>query len=202
MQSTEGRAALIHALCHIEFNAVNLALDVVWRFDGLPEAFYRDWIAVAAEEAKHFLLLSAHLRTFGHDYGNFSAHDGLWQMADKTRHDVLARIALVPRTLEARGLDASPLVRAKLAGAGDMAGAAIIDEILADEIGHVAIGNHWYRWLCAERGIAPIATYARLAAEYDAPRQKGPFNLTARRAAGFDETELAALCAPTNLVTP
>ena len=194
--SRTGRAALIHALSHIEFNAINLALDAVWRFANLPAAFYRDWASVAREEAKHFLLLTAHLNMLGHEYGDFPAHDGLWEMAQKTRHDVLARIALVPRTLEARGLDASPAVRAKLAAAGDDAGAAIIDVILADEIGHVAIGNRWYRWLCSERGLDPHATYARLALEYDAPIPRGPFNLRARLAAGFDEAELAALSDP------
>lgn len=191
--SRAGRAALIHALSHIELNAINLALDAVWRFPNLPAAFYRDWASVAREEAKHFLLLSAHLNTLGHGYGDFPAHGGLWEMARKTRRDVLARIALVPRTLEARGLDASPAVRAKLASAGDKAGAAIIDVILADEIGHVAIGNRWYRWLCHARGIDPHATYARLALEYHAPIPRGPFNLAARLAAGFDEAELAAL---------
>ena len=194
--SHAGRAALIHALSHIEFNAINLALDAVWRFPNLPAAFYCEWASVAREEARHFLLLTAHLNTFGHRYGDFAAHDGLWEMAQKTRHDVLARIALVPRTLEARGLDASPAVRAKLAAAGDAAGAAIIDVILADEIGHVAIGNRWYRWLCAERGLDQHATYARLALQYDAPIPRGPFNLLARRAAGFDEAELAALSDP------
>ena len=191
--SVAGRIALIHALSHIEFNAINLALDAVWRFPNLPAAFYRDWASVAREEAKHFLLLTAHLNTLGHEYGDLPAHDGLWEMAQRTRHDALARIALVPRTLEARGLDASPAVRAKLASAGDAAGAAIIDMILADEIGHVAIGNRWYRWLCSERGLDPHTTYARLALQYDAPIPRGPFNLSARRAAGFDEAELAAL---------
>ena len=194
--SLAGRAALIHALSHIEFNAINLALDAVWRFADLPIEFYRDWAGVAREEAKHFLLLTEHLNTLGQKYGDFPAHDGLWEMAQKTRHDVLARIALVPRTLEARGLDASPAVRARLAGAGDDAGAAIIDVILADEIGHVAIGNRWYRWLCEARGLDPHATYARLALQYDAPVPRGPFNLRARRAAGFDERELAALSDP------
>lgn len=191
--SSQGRAVLIHALAHIEFNAINLALDVVWRFAGLPEAFYRQWITVAREEALHFELLRAHLLTLGHDYGDFPAHNGLWEMAEKTRHDPLARLALVPRTLEARGLDASPPMRARLLAAGDSAAADILDTILRDEIGHVAVGNHWYRHLCSERGLDPVATYAALAREHGAPRLRGPFNLPARRAAGFDETELAWL---------
>ena len=189
----QGRAVLLHALAHIEFNAINLALDIVWRFPGMPEAFYRQWISVAREEALHFELLCAHLQTLGYDYGDFPAHDGLWEMAHKTRADPLARLALVPRTLEARGLDAAPPMRDRLLAAGDTAAAAILDIILRDEIGHVAVGNHWYRHLCHVRGLDPIATYATLAAQHGAPRLRGPFNLAARRAAGFDETELALL---------
>ena len=190
----EGRAGLIHALAHIEANAINLALDVIWRFGGMPERFYLDWLGVAREEALHFQLLAGHLKTLGYDYGDFPAHDGLWEMAEKTRSDLLARLALVPRTLEARGLDASIPIRNKLISVGDRAGAAILDLILRDEIGHVAIGNHWYRHLCAAQGLEHVSTYAALAQRYGAPQLKGPFNLDARRAAGFDEAELAALC--------
>jgi uncharacterized ferritin-like protein (DUF455 family) len=193
MRTVEGRAALIHALAHIEFNAINLALDAIWRFQGMPREYYADWLKVAAEEAFHFSLLSKHLQSQGFQYGDFPAHNSLWDMAEKTRADVLGRIALVPRTMEARGLDASPAVRAKLAQAGDTAAAEILDVILRDEIGHVAIGNRWYGWLCAERGLEPVATYAALAARYKAPPLRGPFNLEARRAAGFSEAELAAL---------
>jgi len=193
MNTPEGRAILIHALAHIEFNAINLALDAIWRFAGMPREYYADWLQVADEEALHFSLLAGHLQTQGYAYGDFPAHNSLWEMAAKTQHDILARIALVPRTMEARGLDATPQVRAKLAQAGDMAAAAILDTILRDEIGHVAIGNHWYGWLCAQRGLEPVATYALLAAEYQAPVMRGPFNLDARRAAGFSELELAAL---------
>ncbi len=196
MASTEGRAALIHALAHIELNAVDLALDIVWRFPGLPEVFYREWVGVAREEALHFTLLREHLRSLGFDYGDFPAHNALWEMAQKTRGDVLARVALVPRTLETRGLDASPPIKAKLVGAGDVRAGEILDIILRDEIGHVALGNRWYRWLCAQRGLDPIATYAELALRYQAPRPRGPFNLEARRAAGFDEDELRALVEP------
>jgi len=191
--STEGRAALLHALAHIEFNAVNLALDVIWRFSGVPEAFYRDWLKVAVEEAYHFRLLRARLGELGFAYGDFPAHNGLWEMAEKTRGDVLARLALVPRTLEARGLDASPPIRAKLAAAKDDQSAAILDIILRDEIGHVAIGNHWYRHLCTQRGLDPIATYAKLAETHRAPKLRGPFNMEARLAAGFEQAELDAL---------
>ena len=129
----------------------------------------------------------------GHEYGDFPAHNPLWEMAEKTKHDLLARIALVPRTLEARGLDASPPIKAKLVAAGDTQAGEILDVILRDEIGHVAVGNHWYRWLCQQRGLDPVAAYADLASKYDAPRLRGPFNFEARRAAGFSETELDRL---------
>nr|WP_260986380.1 ferritin-like domain-containing protein [Bordetella genomosp. 13] len=193
VRSPQGRAILLHSLAHIEFNAINLALDAIWRYAGQPDDYYRDWLRVAREEAYHFSLLNAHLATLDHAYGDFPAHNGLWEMAEKTRGDLLARLALVPRTLEARGLDASPLVRAKLADAGDEAGAAILDIILRDEIGHVAIGNRWFRHGCQARGLDPVACYAELALRYGAPFLRGPFNLPARRAAGFDEDEIAAL---------
>jgi uncharacterized ferritin-like protein (DUF455 family) len=193
MQSPQGRAVLLHALAHIEFNAINLALDAVWRFAGMPAAFYTDWLKVAAEEAYHFSLLAARLAEYGHAYGDFPAHDGLWDMCERTRGDVLARMALVPRTLEARGLDASPPIRARLLQARDQASAAILDVILRDEIGHVLIGNRWFRHLCEASGLDPHATYTRLADQYHAPKLRGPFNFEARRDAGFDEAELAAL---------
>ncbi|OON62824.1 hypothetical protein B0920_05160 [Massilia sp. KIM] len=190
MASTEGRAMLIHALAHIEFNAINLALDALWRFPGMPRAYYLDWLRVAHEEAIHFGMLSAHLATLGHAYGDFPGHDSLWEMVEKTRADVLARMALVPRTLEARGLDAIPPLRAKLAQAGDHAAAAILDRLLADEVGHVEIGNRWYLHLCAGRGLDPAPTYDELTVRYGAPVLKGPFNVEARRQAGFSEAEL------------
>ncbi len=189
----EGRAGLIHALTHIEANAINLALDVLWRFAGLPSEFYRDWWRVAQEEALHFQLLHEHLTGLGFAYGDLPAHDGLWDMAERTKTDLLARLALVPRTLEARGLDATPAVRNRLVSVGDQAGARILDLILRDEIGHVAIGNHWFHWLCAQRHLEPVATYQELAQRYRAPVLKGPFNLQARRKAGFTEAELTAL---------
>ncbi|MEO5659223.1 MAG: ferritin-like domain-containing protein [Polaromonas sp.] len=194
----EGLAALLHAVTHIEFNAINLALDAVWRFAGMPRAYYLDWLKVAAEEAQHFSLLRSHLQRMGYDYGDFAAHTGLWDMTQKTEGDVLARMALVPRTLEARGLDATPPMQAKLRRVGTpdaLRAVAILEIILRDEVQHVAIGNHWYRQLCAARGLAPIATYAALARQYGAPRVKGPLNLQARREAGFNETELALLSA-------
>ena len=188
-----GRAALLHAICHIEFNAINLALDAVWRFAGMPDKYYFDWLQVAGEEALHFSLLHDHLQTLGHRYGDFDAHDGLWQMTETTRDDIVARMALVPRTLEARGLDATPPIQAKLRKAGDPAAVAILDIILRDEIGHVAIGNHWYRWLCAREGLDPVAHYPGLVARHAAPRLRPPFNRAARQAAGFSTEELDQL---------
>ena len=193
VHTPDGRAALLHAVAHIEFNAINLALDAVWRFPDLPAAYYHDWLRVADEEARHFALLRAHLHTLGHDYGDFAAHDGLWLMAERTAADVLARMALVPRVLEARGLDVAPAMRERLAAAGDEAAAAILDVILADEVGHVAIGTRWLRWVCAVRGLEPVTAAAAIARALDAPRAKPPLNLTARRAAGFEPTELARL---------
>ncbi len=189
----EGRAALLHAVAHIELNAINLALDAVWRFSGMPPEYYRDWLRVASEEALHFSLLTEHLASLGHAYGDLPAHDGLWSMTERTAGDLTARMALVPRTLEARGLDATPPMQAKLRQAGDERAVAILDIILRDEVGHVAIGNHWYRWLCERQGLDPVAHYAVLAARYAAPRLRAPFNLEARRRAGFTEDEIAAL---------
>ncbi|MBA4177589.1 MAG: DUF455 domain-containing protein [Leptothrix sp. (in: Bacteria)] len=191
--TTAGRAALLHAVAHIERNAIDLALDAAWRFAGMPAAYYRDWLRVASEEALHFTLLCEHLATLGHAYGDFAAHDGLWTMTERTAGDITARMALVPRTLEARGLDATPPMQDKLKRAGDHRAVAILDIILRDEIGHVAVGNHWYRWLCQRDGHDPVAHYAVLAERHGAPRAKPPFNLAARSAAGFTAAELSAL---------
>jgi uncharacterized ferritin-like protein (DUF455 family) len=191
--TTEGRAALLHAIAHIEFNAINLALDAIWRFAGMPREFYRDWLQVASEEALHFTLLREHLRTLGHDYGSFDAHDGLWLMTERTAHDIVARMALVPRTLEARGLDATPPLQAKLARCGDARAVEILGVILRDEVGHVAIGNQWYRWLCERDELDAETLYPELARRYEAPRLRGPFNVSARRAAGFSDAEIAKL---------
>jgi len=192
----EGRAALLHAICHIEFNAINLALDAVWRFADMPSDFYLDWLRVADEEALHFTLLRDHLRTLGHDYGDFDAHNGLWSMCEKTAHDILARMALVPRTLEARGLDATPQIQDKLTRAGDHAAVEILNVILRDEIGHVTIGNRWFHHLCQARQLDAVAIYPQLVQQYEAPRLKPPFNEAARKAAGFTEEEMAFLLGP------
>jgi uncharacterized ferritin-like protein (DUF455 family) len=194
----EGLAALLHAIAHIEFNAINLALDAAWRFDAMPRQFYLDWVRVAAEEALHFSLLREHLEALGFAYGDFPAHDNLWTMCERTQDDVVARMALVPRTLEARGLDATPQIQQKLRQVGTPAALRavdILDVILRDEIGHVAIGNHWYRWLCAREGLDPLAHYRVLVDRYAAPRLHPPFNADARRRAGFSDEELAWLLA-------
>jgi len=196
-QTIEGRAALIHSIAHIELNAIDLAADIVWRFDSMPDQFYRDWMRIAGEEALHFTLLRDHLTTLGYDYGSFPAHNSLWDMAERTSNDILARIGLVPRTLEARGLDASPAVKKRLVGAGDVRAGEILDVILVDEVGHVAAGNYWYRWLCEARSVDPVATYADLTKRYKAPRLLGPFNIEARKAAGFTDEELSVLEAST-----
>ncbi|HAT29912.1 MAG TPA: DUF455 domain-containing protein [Janthinobacterium sp.] len=193
MLTREGRAMLVHALAHLEFNAINLALDALWRFPGMPPDYYTDWLRVASEESLHFSLLAGHLRVLGQEYGDFPGHDSLWEMVGKTCGDALARMALVPRTLEARGLDAIPQLRAKLAQAGDPEAAAILDTLLRDEIGHVEIGNRWYNYLCRQRGLDPLATYTEVALRYGAPILRGPFNIEARRQAGFTELELRAL---------
>ncbi len=185
-----GRAALVHALVHIEFNAINLALDAAHRYPGMPPGYYDDWLSVADDEALHFELLSAHLATLGYAYGDFPAHNGLWDMALKTAHDPLVRMALVPRVLEARGLDATPLIVDKLKAAKDTRMVEILAIIERDEIGHVAIGSRWFGWLCAARGLPAEATFRQLLLEYDAPPLKPPFNLEARRKAGFSEAEL------------
>jgi uncharacterized ferritin-like protein (DUF455 family) len=189
----EGRGRLIHAIVHIEFSAINLALDHAARFRGLPEAYYADWIGVAAEEAEHFQLLRARLQSLGYDYGDFPAHAGLWDMAEKTTDDALIRMALVPRLLEARGLDATPPIQMKLEQVGDHESARVLDIILRDEIGHVGLGDRWYRHLCAERGLEPESTYRDLLTRYQAPWPQGKMNEAARLAAGFSASELAVL---------
>ncbi len=189
----EGRARLLHAIVHIEFTAINLALDHAARFRGLPQASYHDWIDFAAEEAMHFSLLRERLRSYGHDYGDFPAHAGLWEMAEKTNHDPLARMALVPRLLEARGLDATPPIQKRLEQAGDEASARALDIILHDEIGHVGLGDRWFREFCGQRGLEPENTYRELLITYKAPRPPAPMNEAARLQAGFSAAELAAL---------
>lgn len=191
--SEVGRVALIHAIAHIEFNAINLGLDAAYRFQGMPEDYYRDWIRVTADETRHFQLLQTRLQQLGHEYGDFDAHDGLWEMAVKTAHDVLVRMALVPRVLEARGLDVTPGMITRLQQAGDHESVEILETILQEEIPHVAIGSHWFRYCCEQRGVAPDNCFTALLEEYMGSGLKGPFNEAARLQAGFNAAEMAYL---------
>ncbi len=190
MATKQGQAAMIHALAHIEFNALNLALDAIWRFPHLPDDYYQQWLSVAADEAKHFMLLNDHLVNLGYVYGSFTAHHGLWEMAELTKHHVIERMALVPRTMEARGLDASPAVRNKLKSVGDLVGASIVSLILEEEVDHVRIGNDWYHWLCNRDKVDATALFIELCKRYRAPAAKKPLNREARLLAGFTEEEL------------
>ncbi|MBS1201530.1 MAG: hypothetical protein H6R22_39 [Chromatiaceae bacterium] len=193
LSSVRGRAALIHAVAHIEFNAINLAWDAVQRFRGLPREFYADWVRVAAEEAQHFGLMRERLSDLGHDYGDFPAHDGLWEMARRTAQDPLARMALVPRVLEARGLDVTPGMIERLLAVGDQETAARLRIILREEVGHVAAGSRWFRQLCDGRGLEPRTTFFDLLDLYLNGEIRGPLNLADRRRAGFDADELERL---------
>jgi uncharacterized ferritin-like protein (DUF455 family) len=191
--SIEGRAAFVHAIAHIEFNAIDLAWDAVYRFRGLPREYYADWVGVAKDEARHFAMLRVRLQELGFDYGDFDAHNGLWEMAEKTAHDGLTRMALVPRVLEARGLDVTPGMITKLRALGDKDTAAILEVILREEIAHVAAGSRWFRWYCERADVAPGPRFRELLVEYARGVLNAPFNLEARTAAGFDAAELEAL---------
>jgi len=193
LSSPAGRAAFLHALAHIEFNAINLAWDAVYRFRGLPRPFYDDWVRVAQEEALHFQLLAQRLQDGGHAYGDFPAHNNLWDMACNTAADVLLRMALVPRVLEARGLDVTPAMIGRLKQAGDPDSADILTTILRDEIGHVRAGSRWFRHVCRQRGLDPAQTFTRLLHEHLGGRVMKPLNLEARRQAGFEAEEIAML---------
>ncbi|MEW5757094.1 MAG: ferritin-like domain-containing protein [Pseudomonadota bacterium] len=188
-----GRAALFHAIAHIEFTAISLAWDAVYRFRGMPEQYYGDWVRVADEEAYHFELINAHLRELGHEYGDFDAHAALWEMAQATAHDVLVRMALVPRVLEARGLDVTPGIMKRLAKSGDDKAVAILEIIQRDEIGHVEIGTRWFRYCCAQRGLDPEPTFFDLISRYMKGQIRAPFHIEAREKAGFTDSELKRL---------
>lgn len=191
--SVEGRAAFVHAIAHIEFNAIDLGWDAVYRFRGMPEGFYADWVGVAVDEARHFRMLRARLGELGFDYGDFDAHNGLWEMCEKTAHSCLARMALVPRVLEARGLDVTPGMIERLSGLGDHATVEALRLILAEEVAHVAAGSRWFRWCCQREGVDPDATFMALIGEYASAALRGPLNRKARLEAGFDSAELDAL---------
>jgi uncharacterized ferritin-like protein (DUF455 family) len=194
--NASGRAALVHAIAHIEFNAINLTLDAVCRFAGMPDEYYRDWISVAEDEARHFSMLSKRLSQLGHQYGDFEAHNGLWEMAEKTAGSCLERMALVPRVLEARGLDVTPGMIQRLEQAGDADTVAVLHVILAEEIRHVDIGSHWFRYCCDLEGVNPEKTFFELLGQHFGSQLRGPFNLEARQRAGFTDSELKRLIEP------
>jgi uncharacterized ferritin-like protein (DUF455 family) len=185
--SPAGRIALVHALAHIELNAIDLAWDIIARFahEDLPLAFFDDWVAVAAEEAVHFGLLSDRLAELGVRYGDLPAHDGLWEAAAATADDLLARLAVVPLVLEARGLDVTPEMAARVERAGDAPTATILHRIYRDEIGHVAVGLRWFERLCRARGLAPEEVFHDRVRRCFKGDLKPPFNHEARAAAGF-----------------
>lgn len=193
LATQEGRIALIHAIAHIEFNAINLALDAIYRFQEMPLDYYKDWMSVAFEEAQHFAMLSKRLQELGCEYGNYDAHNGLWEMALKTQHSAIARMALVPRVLEARGLDVTPGMIKRLQGHGDNATVAILKIIFEQEIGHVAIGSRWFSYACELENVSPEETFQDLLKEFMAGELRGPFELEARRKAGFSDAELKVL---------
>lgn len=191
--SAEGHAALIHSICHIEFNAINLAWDAVYRFQDMPRGFYDDWVRVADEEALHFTLLQQHLKSLGYNYGDFTAHNGLWESALETAHDPMVRMALVPRVLEARGLDVTPGIIKKLTDIGDEKSVEILNIIHRDEIGHVEAGTRWFRYLCEQRNIQPESTFESLLKQYMHGTIRGPLDYETRKQAGFSDEELQFL---------
>lgn len=193
LHTDAGRVAFLHALAHIEFTAIHLAWDTAYRFRALPEEFHYDWVGVAIEEVAHFRALRRRLADFGADYGDLPAHRGLWELAENTAGDVLHRLALVPRFMEARGLDVTPGMIARLEESGDAATVEILELILREEIGHVAHGSRWFHHVCAQRGLEAEAEYFALVRRYIRGAVRGPFNLEARRRAGFTESELERL---------
>ena len=186
--SAQNRIALLHAIAHIELNAIDLAWDMIARFAApdLPRDFCDDWIAVADEEASHHALVVARLEELGGAYGDLPAHDGLWEAAQATAHDLLARLAVVPLVLEARGLDVTPDMIERLTRFRDAPSAQVLQVIYDEEITHVATGQRWFRWECARRELEPVTAYRDLVARYYGGALKPPFNHAARRAAGFE----------------
>lgn len=186
----EGHASLMHSIAHIEFNAVNLALDAIYRFQNMPYEYYRDWLGVAGEESYHFQMVREHLNQLGYEYGDMPAHNGLWLTTYETDHDPLVRMALVPRTLEARGLDVTPPMIQKLRAIGDKRGVEILKILLRDEIGHVEVGTRWFRYLCEQQDLNPFEQFQYIIDQYFHGDLRGPFNYEARAQAGFSEEEL------------
>lgn len=192
-KSELGRVRLTHAITHIEFNAINLALDAAYRFREMPDQYYTDWLRVAAEEALHFTLLNDYLQSKGSEYGAYAAHNGLWEMALKTDHDVMVRMALVPRVLEARGLDVTPGMIEKLKCVGDHELVDCLEIIFRDEIGHVQIGSHWFNYCCQQRSLPSEQIFNQLLDDYMQGAVFGPLDEDVRIKAGFSRQELSDL---------
>ncbi len=190
IQTIEGRAAMIHSFAHIEFNAINLAWDLIYRFQNMPKEFYLDWTKVAVEETKHFKLLRDNLISLGYDYGDFSAHDGLWTIAEKTQHDILLRLAVVPRIMEARGLDVTPNLIERFRQIKDDNTVNILELILEEEIGHVNFGTKWYRYLCEKMNYNPEEKFKEIVDEFLPSSKTKKINHEARLLAGFSQSEL------------
>jgi uncharacterized ferritin-like protein (DUF455 family) len=200
LHTQKGRIATLHAIAHIELNAVDLALDIVARFatEKVPHSFFDGWMTVAYEEAKHFKLVRKRLNELGADYGDMPAHDGLWQAAHATRNDLTARLAVVPLILEARGLDVTPSLQAKMVETGDLESAAVLDIIYHDEKGHVAVGAKWFRFLCAREKRDPAKTFQELVRANFRGSLKAPFNDVARAEAGLTPSFYRSLTATSN----
>lgn len=183
-----GRIALLHSIAHIELNAIDLAFDMAGRFQtaDMPRAFFDDWVGVGDDEARHFSMLEDRLAAFGASYGDLPAHDGLWQAAEETARDLLARLAVVPMVLEARGLDVTPAMIERLIGAGDKESAVVLDTIYTEEQAHVGAGSRWFRHVCEVRGLEPQQTFHELVKRHFRGALKPPFNAVARQAAGLE----------------
>ncbi len=186
----EGRAALLHAIAHIEFNAINLALDAAYRYRGMPEDYYRDWLRIADDEVRHFKLLEKRLADYGVRYGDLPAHRGLWDMAEKTADSALERMALIPRYMEARGLDVTPAMITKLKSVGDKESVAILKIILEEEVSHVEAGSRWFDYLCKASDKDPETTYFEIIEKYMPGGAPGSMNIELRKRAGFSQREL------------
>jgi len=190
LNSEKGKAAFFHALAHIEFIAIYLAWDMIYRFRGLPNSFYQDWLGIADEEAHHFTMLRKHLLIKGVEYGDLPAHKGLWDHAKDTADDLLARLAIVPRFMEARGLDVTPAMIEKFKVTGDQQSVSILSRILEDEVRHVAAGSYWFKFLCEQQSVNPEKKFQELIMKYYKGKPKGPFNREMRIIAGFSNDEI------------
>ncbi|MDI1232032.1 MAG: ferritin-like domain-containing protein [Methylobacter sp.] len=191
LTTTAGVAAFFHAIAHVEFVAIYLAWDILYRFRGMPDQFYQDWLRVADEEAQHFELIRMHLRAIEIEYGDLPAHSGLWDHAKDTADDLLGRLAMVPRCMEARGLDVTPALIEKFRILGDDASVAILTRILTDEVRHVERGSYWFKFVCQQRGFEAEAKYCELIDQYYiGGKPKGPFNRELRKIAGFSDAEI------------